>query len=94
MKTSILFLSLLAVLWTAPVSSAPVNRSAFELGEIRLTAVSKGQVAANKPKRSISQRISDHLEKARRNREAKKLMREQREKREQEEKASQEKTAA
>lgn len=94
MKTLLLFLSLLTMLWAAPVSAATVNHSAFELGEIRPAVVSDGYMAANKPKRSISQRISDHFEKARRNREAKKLMREQREKREQEEKASQEKPAA
>ena len=71
----------------ASVNAASLDKAQpFELNDVVLSQVEDDVIAAKRPEKTLNQRISDRIEKSRRNREARKLMRQQREKREQERK--------
>lgn len=83
------------LLWWVPVLmlAASVNAASlekaqvFDLNDVTLSQAADDVIAAKRPEKTLNQRISDRIEKSRRNREARKIMRQQREKREQERKA-------
>ena len=86
-KASRLLLCVPVLMLAASVNAASLDKAqAFELNDVTLSQVADDVIAAKRPEKTLNQRISDRIEKSRRNREARKLMRQQREKREQERK--------
>ena len=86
-KASRLLLCVPVLMLAASVNAASLDKAQpFELNDVTLSQVADDVIAAKRPEKTLNQRISDRIEKSRRNREARKLMRQQREKREQERK--------
>ena len=86
-NASRLLLCVPVLMLAASVNAASLDKAQpFELNDVVLSQVEDDVIAAKRPEKTLNQRISDRIEKSRRNREARKLMRQQREKREQERK--------
>lgn len=93
MKKMFFYSILSVVLLASPMvyAATEVEQNVFEVNLVEVHEAAQIDLAVAKPRRSISQRISDSFEKARRNREGRKQIREQHKREEQRKKQSEEK---